>query len=336
VISGPEADRRTKGPAPMPTIVTGGAGFIGSTLVDRLLAEGREVIAIDNFDPYYAASRKRSNLAGALRSPRFRLAELDIRDGDAVRRLVLEARPEAIAHLAARAGVRPSIDDPSSYAEVNVVGTTHLLDSATRLPDRPKFVFASSSSVYGDRPTAPFRESDPVDHPVSPYAATKKASELMASTFHHLHGLPSTGLRLFTAYGPRNRPDLAIFKFASLIERGEPVPMFGDGGTLRDYTYVGDIVDGIVRALDRCDGFHLYNLGHASPVSLRDMIAALGGVLGKPVQVRQLPEQPGDVRKTHADITLARLELGYEPKTPLREGLARFVEWFRSEGQGPG
>ena len=315
----------------MPTIVTGGAGFIGSTLVDRLLADGREVIAVDNFDPYYAPGRKRSNLADALRSTRFRLMELDIRDGDAVRRLVLEAKPEAIVHLAAKAGVRPSIDDPSGYVEVNVVGTTHLLDAAARLPDRPKFVFASSSSVYGDRPDAPFRESDPVDHPVSPYAATKKACELMASTFHHLHGLPSTGLRLFTAYGPRNRPDLAIAKFAALIERGDPIPMFGDGGTLRDYTYVGDIVDGIVRAVDRCDGFHIYNLGHASPVPLRDMIAALGAALGKPVRVDHLPEQPGDVKKTHADITLARRDLGYEPRTTLREGLARFVEWSRAE-----
>jgi UDP-glucuronate 4-epimerase len=315
----------------MPTIVTGGAGFIGSTLVDRLLDEGREVIAVDNFDPYYDPSRKRSNLARALRSSRFRLAELDIREGVALRRLVAEARPEAIIHLAAKAGVRPSIDDPSTYAEVNVVGTTHLLDAACRLSEKPKFIYASSSSVYGDRPDAPFRESDPVDRPVSPYAATKKACELMAATFHHLHGLPATGLRLFTAYGPRNRPDLAIAKFAGLIEQGEPIPMFGDGGTMRDYTFVEDIVDGITRALERCDGLHLYNLGNATPHSLSEMIAALGEALGKPVRIRHLPEQPGDVRKTHADISLARLELGYDPKTTLAEGLARFVEWSRSE-----
>lgn len=314
----------------MPTIVTGGAGFIGSTLVDRLLAEGREVIVLDNFDLFYAASIKQANLEKAHRSPRFRLIELDIRDGAAVRRMVLETQPEAIVHLAARAGVRPSIDDPSGYVEVNVVGTTHLLDASSRLADRPKFVFASSSSVYGDRSIAPFRESDPVDHPVSPYAATKKACELMASTFHHLYAIPSTGLRLFTAYGPRNRPDLAISKFATLIERGEPIPMFGDGTTLRDYTYVEDIVDGIVRALDRCAGNHVYNLGNASPVPLREMIDALGQALGKPVQINHLPEQPGDVRQTHADITLAQAELGYEPKTTLREGLDRFVEWFRS------
>jgi UDP-glucuronate 4-epimerase len=319
----------------MPTIVTGGAGFIGSTLVDRLLLDGHEVVAIDNFDPYYAPGRKRANLVDASRSSRFRLVEMDIRDGDAVRRLVLDFKPQAIVHLAAKAGVRPSIDAPSDYVDVNVGGTTHLLDAACRLADRPKFVFASSSSVYGDRPNAPFHETDPVDHPVSPYAATKKACELMASTFHHLHGLPVTGLRLFTAYGPRNRPDLAIAKFAGLIERGQPIPMFGDGGTLRDYTYVGDIVDGIVRAVDRCEGSHLYNLGHASPVLLREMIAALGRALGKAVEIQHLPEQPGDVRKTHADISLARQELGYEPATSLDEGLARFVEWFRLEGRRP-
>ncbi len=315
----------------MPTMVTGGAGFIGSTLVDRLLDEGHEVIAVDNFDPYYPAQRKRANLAGALRSPRFRLVELDIRAGDAVRRLVLDLRPEVIIHLAAKAGVRPSISDPAGYVDVNVGGTTHLLDAACRLSHRPKFVFASSSSVYGDRPDAPFRETDPVDHPVSPYAATKKACELMASTFHHLHGLPVTGLRLFTAYGPRNRPDLAIAKFAGLIERGQPVPMFGDGGTLRDYTFVGDIADGIIRAVDRCAGSHLYNLGHASPVLLSEMIAGLGRALGKTPLIENLPEQPGDVRKTHADISLARSELGYEPTTTLETGLARFVEWFRAQ-----
>ncbi len=315
----------------MATIVTGGAGFIGSTLVDRLLLDGREVIAVDNFDPYYAPERKRSHLAGALRSPRFRLVELDIRDGAGVARLINDVRPEAIAHLAAKAGVRPSIEAPADYAEVNVVGTVHLLQAACRLPVRPRFVYASSSSVYGDRLEAPFREPDPVDHPVSPYAATKKACELMAATFHHLHALPATGLRLFTAYGPRNRPDLAIAKFATLIDRGQPVPMFGDGGTLRDYTYVGDIVDGIARALDRCAGLHLYNLGHSHPVPLREMIAALAEALGKPARINPLPEQPGDVRKTHADITLAARDLGYDPATTLRDGLARFVEWYRSE-----
>ena len=318
----------------MPTLVTGGAGFIGSHLVDRLLAEGLEVVALDNFDPFYAEATKRANLAEALRHPRFRLVEADIRDAQAVDRLMLELRPEAIVHLAARAGVRPSIDDPAGYAGVNVVGTVHLLQAASRLEPRPRFVYASSSSVYGDRDTAPFRETDPVDLPVSPYAATKKACELLAHTFHHLHGLPVTGLRFFTAYGPRNRPDLAIARFADLIDAGRPVPMFGDGSTRRDYTFVADIVEGIVRALERCRGHHLYNLGNSDPIALRAMIEAIGKALGKTPIIERLPEQPGDVRQTFADITRARDELGYAPATPFREGLRQFVAWRRGSRGG--
>jgi UDP-glucuronate 4-epimerase len=314
----------------MRTLVTGGAGFIGSTLVDRLLSIGGEVVAFDNFDPFYPEGAKRANLAGALRNPRFRLVESDLRDRDAVHRTVLEFVPDAIAHLAARAGVRPSIDQPALYTAVNVLGTTHLLEAACLLKPLPRFVFASSSSVYGDRPDAPFRETDPVDHPISPYAATKKACELLAYSFHHLHGLSVTGLRLFTAYGPRNRPDLALAKFARLIERGDPIPMFGDGSTRRDYTYVGDLVDGIIRAIDRCSGHHLYNLGNSSPIELRTMIATLGSALGKTPTIRQLPEQPGDVKQTYADISLAVSELGYAPKMPFEEGVASFVDWYRS------
>ena len=217
----------------MPVLVTGAAGFIGSNLVDRLLADGRDVVGLDNFDPFYDEARKRKNLVGASRDRRFRLVEGDIRDAGLVSALIRETRPEVIVHLAARAGVRPSIEQPALYSDVNVTATVHLLEAASRLDPRPRFVYASSSSVYGDRPDAPFRETDPVDLPVSPYAATKKACELLAHTFHHLHGLPVTGLRFFTAYGPRNRPDLAIAKFSGLIERGEPVPMFGDGSTMR-------------------------------------------------------------------------------------------------------
>jgi UDP-glucuronate 4-epimerase len=315
----------------MRTIVTGAAGFIGSHLTDRLLAEGHEVIGVDNFDPFYPRLLKENNLRAALRVPRFRLVELDIRDQPGVNELVRQTRPDAIVHLAARAGVRPSIADPALYAAVNVVGTVHWLESACRVEPRPRFVYASSSSVYGDRPNAPFRETDPVDLPVSPYAATKKACELLAYTFHHLHGLPVTGLRFFTAYGPRNRPDLAIAKFAALIERGEPVPMFGDGTTRRDYTYVDDIVDGIVRAIERCTDHHLYNLGNSSPIALGAMIEAIGEALGKTPRIERLPEQPGDVRQTCADVTRVAAELGYAPRTPFREGLARFVAWFRAE-----
>jgi UDP-glucuronate 4-epimerase len=318
----------------MRTLVTGGAGFIGSHLVDRLLADGAEVIAIDNFDAFYDEARKRANLGGASRHARFRLVEMDIRDREGIGRVVREARPDAVVHLAARAGVRPSIADPALYAEVNVVGTVHLLEACSRLEARPRFVYASSSSVYGDRPTAPFREDDPVDLPVSPYAATKKACELLAHTFHHLHGLPVTGLRFFTAYGPRNRPDLAIAKFVALIDAGLPVPMFGDGTTRRDYTYVGDIVDGIVRAVDRCTGHHLYNLGNSDPIELRDMIRMIGEALGKVPIIERHPEQPGDVRQTYADIGRAASELGYSPSTPFREGLDRYIAWSRSPSPG--
>ena len=295
-------------------LVTGGAGFIGSNLVDRLLREGARVTVVDNFDTFYPRDRKVANLQAASTHPNFRLVEADIRDAGAVASVFSETRPDAVVHLAARAGVRPSIDDPSLYAAVEPC---------------PKFVYASSSSVYGDRPDAPFRESDPVDHPVSPYAATKKACELLAHTFHHLHGLPVTGLRFFTAYGPRNRPDLAIAKFTRLIDRGEPVPMFGDGGTRRDYTFVDDVVDGVVRALDRCSAYHIYNLGNSSPVELRAMIGAIGRALGKTPRITQLPEQPGDVRQTYADITRASTELGYDPKTPFREGIEAYVAWLR-------
>jgi UDP-glucuronate 4-epimerase len=325
----------------MRTFVTGGAGFIGSTLVDRLLSDGGEVLAFDNFDAFYPAAAKRGNLAGALRNPRFRLVEADLRDRDAVHQAVREFAPDAIAHLAARAGVRPSIDQPALYTSVNVLGTTHLLEAACLLKPLPRFVFASSSSVYGDRPDAPFRESDPVDHPISPYAATKKSCELLAYSFHHLYGRPVTGLRLFTAYGPRNRPDLALAKFATLIDLGQPIPMFGDGSTRRDYTYVGDLVDGIVRAIDRCSGHHLYNLGNSSPIELRTMIATLGHALGKAPIIKQLPDQPGDVRQTYADISRAENELGYSPAMPFADGVARFVDWYRSnlvpsplEGEG--
>jgi UDP-glucuronate 4-epimerase len=313
----------------MKTIVTGGAGFIGSHLVDRLLEQGGEVIVVDNFDPFYDRAAKEANLAEAVGNPRCRLVELDIRDAPPVDALVETSRPDAIVHLAALAGVRPSIAQPRLYADVNVTGTVVWLEAACRIEPKPRFIYASSSSVYGDRSDCPFRETDSVDLPVSPYAATKKACELLAHTFHHLHGLPVTGLRFFTAFGPRNRPDLAISKFTRLIDRGEPVAMFGDGTTRRDYTYVGDIVDGVLSAIERCRGHHLYNLGHSEPVALRDMIATIAEALGKRAVIEVLPEQPGDVRQTFASIELARRELGYEPKTPLRDGIGKYIEWYR-------
>jgi UDP-glucuronate 4-epimerase len=314
----------------MKIIVTGGAGFIGSHLVDRLLAEGNDVIVVDNFDPFYDRATKEANLNDALKSSRCRLVELDIRDAKRVDALVADNCPDVIVHLAARAGVRPSIDDPRSYTDVNVVGTVIWLEAASRLKPRPRFVFASSSSVYGDRAEGPFRETDPVDLPVSPYAATKKACELLAHTFHHIHGLPVTGLRFFTAFGPRNRPDLAIAKFTRLIDQNLPVPMFGDGTTRRDYTYVDDIVDGICRAIERCTGHHLYNLGHSEPIELMQMIETIALALGKPAVIQTLPEQPGDVKQTFAAIDRAKSDLGYAPSTPFGEGIRRYVKWYLS------
>jgi UDP-glucuronate 4-epimerase len=316
----------------MKIIVTGGAGFIGSHLVDRLLAEGNEVIVVDNFDPFYDRASKEANLAGALETPRCRLVELDIRDAPAVEALVSEDRPDVIVHLAAKAGVRPSIENPRLYTDVNVMGTVVWLEAASRLEPRPRFIFASSSSVYGERGQVPLRESDPVDFPVSPYAATKKACELIAHSFHHLHGLPVTGLRFFTAFGPRNRPDLAVAKFTQLIDQNQPVPMFGDGTTRRDYTYVEDIADGIVRSIDRCAGYHIYNLGHSEPIALKDMIATIALALGKPAVIQALPEQAGDVRQTYAAVDRARSELGYAPQTPFDEGIRRYVDWYRTRG----
>ena len=316
----------------MRMIVTGGAGFIGSNLVDRLLREGHEVVAVDSLDSFYNPAIKRANLAEALASPNFRFAESDIRDRAAMLNLFQTFLPNAIIHLAARAGVRPSIEQPALYADVNVLGTVNLLDAACALTEKPKFVFASSSSVYGDRPDSPFRETDSVDNPVSPYAATKKATELLAHAYHHLHGLNITALRFFTVYGPRNRPDLAIAKFAALIERGEPVPMFGDGSTRRDYTYVDDTVDGIVRAVERCSGYRIYNLGNSSPISLLEMIETIADALGKPPEIKRLPEQPGDVLQTYADISRAESELGYKPATPFREGIGKFIAWRSRRG----
>jgi UDP-glucuronate 4-epimerase len=320
---------------PIRTLVTGGAGFIGSHLVDRLLDDGGEVIVVDNFDPFYERAAKESNLAAARDRPLCRVVELDIRDASAVGTLVRDNRPDVIVHLAARAGVRPSIADPRLYADVNVTGTTVLLEAACRLERKPRFIYASSSSVYGERSLGPFREADPVDFPVSPYAATKRACELLAHTFHHVHGLPVTGLRFFTAFGPRNRPDLAIAKFTRLIDAGAPVPMFGDGSTRRDYTYVADIVEGVIAAIERCTGHHLYNLGHSEPISLTEMIDAIARVLGKPATIERLPEQPGDVRLTCASIEHAANELGYLPTTPFEEGLKRYIAWYRGRRSWP-
>jgi UDP-glucuronate 4-epimerase len=320
-------------------VVTGGAGFIGSHLCERLLARGHRVFAVDVLDAFYDPAVKRSNVAGMLPDPRFALLELDIRDGAAIEAALRArgARVDAVVHLAARAGVRPSIEEPLLYAQVNVEGTTAMLDLARRM-EVPRFVFASSSSVYGNHAAVPFSEDDPVAHPISPYAATKRAGELVCHTYHHLYGLSVACLRLFTVYGPRQRPDLAIHKFARLMAAGEPIPLFGDGSTRRDYTYVDDVLDGIEGALaftgDHPGSFELFNLGESDTVPLHRLVSLLAGELGVEPRINRLPPQPGDVEQTFADISRARRMLGYAPRTRIDEGIPRFVEWFRAQRAG--
>ncbi len=307
-------------------LVTGGAGFIGAHLCEGLLRRGDTVVALDSFDDFYDPAVKRANLAACLENERFTLAEGDIRDADFVKEATKGV--DAIVHLAARAGVRPSIEHPLLYQDVNVGGTMVMLEAARRHGVR-RFIFAGSSSVYGNNEKIPFCESDNVDFPISPYAATKKAGELLCHTYHHLYGLDVTCLRYFTVYGPRQRPDLAIHKFARLIEAGAPIPVFGDGSMMRDFTYIDDTIAGTLAAIERCGGYHIYNLGESTPIRLDDLIAALEQALGKKAVIDRRPRQPGDVDRTYADVTLARDELGYRPATDLDDGLARFVAWFR-------
>ena len=314
----------------MKVLVTGGAGFIGSHLCEALLAAEHEVTAFDCLDDFYDPAIKRANLTVCAKSAHFQLIEADVRDAPALDAALAKKATDAIIHLAARTGVRPSIEKPLLYQDVNVHGTAVLLEAA-RKHSIKKLVFAGSSSVYGNNRTIPFRETDPVDHPISPYAATKKAGELLCHTYHHLFGINVTCLRLFTAYGPRQRPDLAIHRFTKLIEIGKPIPLFGDGTTSRDFTHVLDIVDGILRALKRCGGYHIYNLGNSRPISLNDLVAAIEQALGRTAILDRLPMQPGDASRTCADLTLAARELGYQPKWTLERGLAQFVTWFRAQ-----
>lgn len=310
-------------------LITGAAGFIGSHLVDRLLARGERVVGLDNFDSFYEPAIKRANLDAALQHPKFRLVEGDIRDNELMSRVLVEHGVDRVVHLAARAGVRPSIEQPALYADVNVRGTTTVFEAARRAGIK-RVVWASSSSVYGGNTKVPFHEDDPVERPVSPYAATKRACELIASTYHHLYGLDLIGLRFFTVYGPRQRPEMAIHLFTKAIDEGRAVPFFGDGSSRRDYTYVDDCVAGVMAALDKGRGLKLYNLGESATTSLSELVALLGEALGRPVRLDRKPEQPGDVPITFADIGRARQELGYDPHIPVREGIGRFVAWYRA------
>ncbi|MGE0141747.1 MAG: NAD-dependent epimerase/dehydratase family protein [Planctomycetota bacterium] len=312
-------------------LITGGAGFIGSQVAQRLLSDGASVRVLDNFDPFYDVSIKRRNLESCAAiggATRFEFVEGDFRHAGTCKQAVHGM--DAVLHLGALAGVRPSIEDPIRYMDVNVTGTQTLL---CELSDRPHvpIVFASSSSVYGGNRKVPFAESDPVDHPVSPYAASKKAGEVVCYTHHHLYGNPVTCLRFFTVYGPGQRPEMAIHKFARHLLAERPIPFFGDGTTRRDYTYVEDIVDGVIAALQRADGYHVYNLGGSHTTALGDLVQTLEQVFGKSARLERMPEQPGDVRETWADTSLAARDLGYRARVGLREGIERFAAWYRRE-----
>ena len=312
-------------------LVTGGAGFIGSHLVKRLLGEGGwGVTVVDDFNDFYDPALKRRNVERHAGRVGFTLHEADIRDRAALEKIFGWARFDCVVHLAARAGVRPSLSEPVLYAETNITGTLNLLELARARGVR-QFVFGSSSSVYGENEKVPFAEDDPVSKPISPYAATKAAGELLCHTYSHLWGLRSVALRFFTVYGARQRPDLAIHKFARLISKGEAVPVFGDGTTRRDYTYIDDIIAGVRAALDyEATPFEIINLGESRTVELRELIGLLEKELGRDAIIDRQPLQPGDVPQTFADISKARRLLGYDPQTPIEEGIRRFVEWFRT------
>ncbi|GAC1513643.1 MAG: GDP-mannose 4,6-dehydratase [Chloroflexota bacterium] len=311
-----------------PILITGSAGFIGSHLADAMLARGLRVVGLDNFDSYYDPEVKRRNISDAVKDPNFKLVECDIRDGEAVGRAFKLGPFAAIVHLAARAGVRPSITHPLLYDSVNVLGTTTLLDQARQTPET-HFVFGSSSSVYGASSSVPFTEDVGADKPSSPYAATKRAGEMTAFAFHHLYGMPVTCLRFFTVYGPRQRPEMAIYKFTRLIDHGRPVEIFGDGSSRRDYTYVADIVHGISLAIDNPAGYRIINLGTTTTTPLLELVELIAVRMGRPLKLEYLPDQPGDVPITFADISRAKTELGYAPTTGIHTGLNQFLEWYR-------
>lgn len=315
----------------MKVLVTGGAGFIGSHVTEVLLARGDQVVCVDNFNDYYDPARKRRNVAPFLGHPAYHCVEADIRaPAERLAELFAEQRFDKVLHIAAMAGVRYSIQHPDLYAAVNVSGTVNLLELARRHEVR-NFVFASSSSVYGARSQAPFREDDPVEQPISPYAATKRAAELMTYTYHHLYGLPCTSLRFFTVYGPAGRPDMAPYLFTRWIFEGAELKMFGDGTSRRDYTYVDDIVAGVVAALDADLAFEIINLGNSHTVALHEFIAVVERCVGRKARIVRQEPQPGDVPLTSADITRAQRLLGFQPKVAIEEGMARFVDWYRRE-----
>lgn len=320
-----------------PVLITGVAGFIGSHVAQAVLARGGSVAGVDNFDPYYDEQLKRANLREIVAGEggaRFNFHEADITDQGAMEDVFRESGASSVVHLAAKAGVRPSIEDPVGYAHANVTGTSVVLRCAERAACG-RIVVASSSSVYGSSEKVPFAETDDITRPISPYAATKLATEAVCCTHAHLTGMPTACLRFFTVYGPRQRPDLAIRLFMRKIAAGEPIPFFGDGSTSRDYTYIDDIVSGVLASLERAGehGYRVWNLGSDRPVTLRELVETIGEVVGRKPEIERKPMQPGDVPRTWADLTRAGEELGYRPTTKLREGLERQHAWMRSVGE---
>lgn len=313
-------------------LVTGGAGFIGSSLTEKLLNEGNRVIAIDNFCDYYSPLLKEKNIKDFLDNPNYKLYRTDIRNSEDIKEIFDENEIDVIVHLAAMAGVRPSIENPLLYQEVNGMGTQNILEAA-KLNNINSLVMASSSSVYGNCKEIPFRENMIVDFAISPYAATKKSNEVMAHVYHKLNNMNIIMLRFFTVYGPKQRPDLAINKFTRLMLEGKSIPMYGDGTTSRDYTYIDDIVDGIIKSCDYVENnvnvYEIINLGSNNPISLKEMINTIGEVLNVEPNIEVLPMQPGDVDRTYADITKANKLLGYNPSITFKEGIEKFVLWYK-------
>jgi UDP-glucuronate 4-epimerase len=311
-------------------LVTGGAGFIGSHLCEKLLREGHAVICLDNFDNYYDPNLKIRNVEeiGKKYPGLFTVTTGDIRNRNHLTEIFEENRIDAVFHLAARAGVRPSIADPLLYEDVNLKGTVTLLEVCKTFGMKD-FILASSSSVYGENQRAPFSETDLDLQPISPYGVTKRAGELLCYSYHHLYGMNIACLRIFTAYGPRQRPEMAIHKFTSLMDQGKEVPMYGDGSSKRDYTYIDDLVDGMMAVLQRHKGYEIYNLGESQTTSLKELIGMIESTLGKKAKIKVMEPQPGDVSITYADISKAKRLLNYQPKVKMEEGIKRFVEWYK-------
>lgn len=315
--------------AGMKILITGGAGFIGSRLSEKLLFnKNNKVYIIDNFDPFYPKSDKLKNISEIKKLKNFKLYETDIVNKTKLGSILHRIKPDVIIHLAAKAGVRNSIEDPIAYFKTNIEGTMNLLEIAKDLKIK-NFVFGSSSSVYGERSKVPFNETDNIDYPISPYGLTKVSGEKMCKIYSSYYGMNITCLRFFTVYGPRQRPDLAIHKFINNIENGKEITLFGDGNTFRDYTYVDDIVEGIAKCISNRHRFEVFNLGNSKPIKLKELIKHLEKALGKKAIIKWMPDQPGDVSKTYADIKKAKKVLKWQPKTDFAQGIAKMVEWYR-------